>query len=127
MSVSEQTSPQEQNYHPVVEEVMVTSGPNIGRIQDPAVALDLAHIEAYMRADGMPQEAVESNVDSLNQGLIAKRAIGKSALGNFLSLQARGLYNKSSDEGFIKYIPEAKQDASEAVASYKELKKRLAG
>lgn len=113
---------QDSQYHPAVEKLMETSGPNIGRIKNKDLAHREANSENSLRAKGFDPEMLNGRIDNDLQYRVANQAVADSDLANIITYDAelahRGkpLRTQSMEERYMLYN-EAQRDADEAIDS----------
>jgi hypothetical protein len=116
-------SEEEPKYHPAVEKIMETSGPDIGRVKDVEVAGDLAVTEELLRSSPYGEESPERTadvVDRRNKYRVAKEAADTHDLDSMVAHVAIDHYPGKIMDG---RVAAAHADTKAAVASYDQLVK----
>ena len=125
--MNEQESSQEHKYHPAVEEVMETSGPDVGRIKDIESAKVVANRELRLRNAQYHDDHVAHYVEESNKhqiGLVAARnSLDKDEMASYIAEDAMIGSKSSEDPLLIEEIADAHQEAVRAKASYEQLQK----
>jgi|GEM_PF-4135288 len=111
---------QEPHFHPAVEEIMETSGPDIGRVKDTATARMTARREAMVRDDSQSPESVAEYVDANLKLEAAARAVGHTELAHAIAHDAVGDW-PMTDDRLKDNIASAKNSATNAATSYDAL------
>lgn len=136
---------QESQYHPAVEKIVVTSGPDIGRIKDEEAALSIAISENYDKnivsilgdkAERSGQNGtdalIERNVEHETEVAIAREAATNPQLLHAIAEGAvaevdgktHPLYGEHGENTSM-HVDIAKKNAVEAVSSYRELRETV--
>lgn len=118
---------EQQQYHPKVEEVMETSGLNIGRVRDEEIARNVAEkvnsVHDRNQAAKPSQSRREINVDEAIKYEIAKRTVVDSALTDTITKSGTGWMTGVGNEDLASLGKDALVDARKAAVSYNELQK----
>lgn len=125
-SMSEFGPSEEHQYHRAVEEVMETSGPNVGRIKDIEVAHEVAGVERVNRDRRYPttEEAMLEYTDRETQAQVASRGaeIEGSRAAKMIGYSELGQpapFEDDPDEGTMR------DEAKEARRSYLQMQKDI--
>jgi len=112
---------QEHEYHPGVEEVVHTSGPDIGRLKDTDTAREVAYTEKNWRDRGL------SNLDEVADRFTKAEIGGKGAEEAALKAARYIGYDEENMNAAVPGAGEAsmRREAKAAVESYEQLKKDI--
>jgi hypothetical protein len=111
---------QEPHYDPAVEEMMETSGPDIGRVKNTRVAKGTAYREAMVREEGASPEVAAATSNGHLRYESAATAVGRTELAGVIASDA--INGLSTSDNMLKETAEsAKERAKKAADSYDAL------
>ena len=126
--MSEQAPGEEHEFHPAVEDIMHTSGPDIGRVKDVDAAKAMAHVENAMRDQGNSREDyLQDPIEAENKiqvGIKAAELEMRDGLHRELAREAA----HSPGASFIgdmekNLVEDGRKQAAAAVESYDQFQK----
>lgn len=116
---------QDPSYHPAVEKIMETYGPDVGRIKDEAAAARLGDLENSLREVEDPATVEASLNSDLNNIVVGEVIKGHS---DYIDAMADAVLNPGNGEQVFEPVKTFESQAGQAVADVREVqdKARLA-